>query len=83
MNRKEIFQEVQEILVVSLAVSKDKIPSESTILGDIGADSLDFPMISKGLWERFNIEDDIPKNTETVGQIVTFVEEQLQVKENV
>ena len=42
MNRDEIFQEVQEVLVDALGVDEDEVTPEATLMGDLGAESIDF-----------------------------------------
>ena len=42
MSRDEIFQEVQEILVDALGVDDDEVTAEATLMGDLGAESIDF-----------------------------------------
>ena len=42
MSRDEIFQEVQEVLVDALGVDEDEVTPEATLMGDLGAESIDF-----------------------------------------
>ncbi len=42
MSRDEIFQQVQEVLVDALAVDDDEVTYEATLMGDLGAESIDF-----------------------------------------
>ena len=42
MSRDEIFQKVQEVLVDALGVDDDEISAEATLMGDLGAESIDF-----------------------------------------
>ena len=42
MSRDEIFSQVQEVLVDALAVDDDEVSLESTLMGDLGAESIDF-----------------------------------------
>jgi len=42
MSRDEIFQKVQEVLIDALGVDDDEITAEATLMGDLGAESIDF-----------------------------------------
>jgi len=42
MERDEIFQKVQEVLVDALAVDEDEVTPEASLTGDLGAESIDF-----------------------------------------
>ena len=42
MSRDEIFGEVQEVLVDALGVDDDEVTNEATLMGDLGAESIDF-----------------------------------------
>ena len=42
MNRDEINQKVQEVLVDALGVDDDEVTAEATLMGDLGAESIDF-----------------------------------------
>jgi acyl carrier protein len=56
MNRDEIFQEVQEVLVDALGVDNDEITTEATLMGDLGAESIDFLDIVFRLEKAFGIK---------------------------
>jgi len=42
MSRDEIFQKVRDILVDALGVDDDEVTREATLMGDLGAESIDF-----------------------------------------
>ena len=42
MSRDEIFGQVQEVLVDALGVDDEEVKTESTLMGDLGAESIDF-----------------------------------------
>ena len=42
MSREDILQQVQEILVDALGVDDDEVSLESRLMGDLGAESIDF-----------------------------------------
>lgn len=56
MNRDEIFQEVQEVLVDALGVDNDEVKTEATLMGDLGAESIDFLDIVFRLEKAFGIK---------------------------
>jgi acyl carrier protein len=56
MSRDEIFQEVQEVLVDALGVDDDEVTSEATLMGDLGAESIDFLDIVFRLEKAFGIK---------------------------
>ena len=42
MSRDEIFDKVQEVMVDALGVDDDEVTLEATLMGDLGAESIDF-----------------------------------------
>lgn len=56
MSRDEIFQKVQEVLVDALGVDNDEVTSEATLMGDLGAESIDFLDIVFRLEKVFGIK---------------------------
>jgi acyl carrier protein len=56
MGRDEIFGEVQEVLVDALGVDDDEISNEATLMGDLGAESIDFLDIVFRLEKAFGIK---------------------------
>ncbi|MHC4742971.1 MAG: acyl carrier protein [Planctomycetota bacterium] len=56
MSREDIFQEVQEILVDALGVDDDEVTLEATLMGDLGAESIDFLDIVFRLEKAFSIK---------------------------
>ncbi len=56
MNRDEIFKDVQEVLVDALGVDDDEVTTESTLTGDLGAESIDFLDIVFRLEKAFGIK---------------------------
>ena len=56
MSREEIFQEVQEVLVDALGVDNDEAASQATLMGDLGAESIDFLDIVFRLEKAFGIK---------------------------
>ena len=56
MSRDDIFNQVQEVLVDALAVDDDEVTYESTLMGDLGAESIDFLDIVFRLEKAFEIK---------------------------
>ena len=56
MSRDEIFQEVQEVLVDALGVDDDEVKTEATLMGDLGAESIDFLDIVFRLEKAFGLK---------------------------
>lgn len=71
---EEVFEKVQEALVDALGVEDDEVTPEATMVGDLGAESIDFLDIVFKLEKAFSIEipreelfpDDILTNAEYV-----------------
>ena len=56
MSRDEIIQQVQEVLVDALGVDDDEVTIEATLMGDLGAESIDFLDIVFRLEKAFGIK---------------------------
>ena len=56
MSRDEIFQEVQEVMVDALGLDDDEVTSEATLMGDLGAESIDFLDIVFRLEKAFDVK---------------------------
>jgi len=56
MSRDEIFQQVQEVLIDALGVDDDEVTAEATLMGDLGAESIDFLDIVFRLEKAFGIK---------------------------
>ncbi len=56
ISRDEIFQEVQEVLVDALGVDDDEVTTAATLMGDLGAESIDFLDIVFRLEKAFGIK---------------------------
>ena len=53
---EEIFEKVQETLVDALGVDDDEVTNEATLIGDLGAESIDFLDIVFRLEKNFDIK---------------------------
>ena len=58
--KDEVFEKVQESLVDALGVDDDEVVAEATLVGDLGAESIDFLDIVFRLEKSFKI--DIPRS---------------------
>ncbi|MFC1738463.1 acyl carrier protein [Planctomycetota bacterium] len=56
VNRDEIFKKVQEVLTDALGVDDDEVTTEATLMGDLGAESIDFLDIVFRLEKAFGIK---------------------------
>jgi acyl carrier protein len=56
MSRDEIFQQVQGVLVDALGVDDNEVTPEATLMGDLGAESIDFLDIVFRLEKAFGIK---------------------------
>ena len=56
MERSEIFEKIQEILVDALAVDDDEVTLQATLIGDLGAESIDILDISFKLEQDFGFK---------------------------
>jgi acyl carrier protein len=64
--KEEIFQKVQVALVEALGVDEEEVTPEATLVGDLGAESIDFLDIFFRLEKSFNIT--IPRGEQLVPQ---------------
>ena len=55
-SRNEIFEEVKEVLVDALGLDDDEVTEEATLMGDLGAESIDFLDIVFRLEKSFEIK---------------------------
>ena len=56
MSRDDIMREVTEILIDALGVDDDEVSTEATLMGDLGAESIDFLDIVFRLEKTFSIK---------------------------
>ena len=56
MSRDEIFQAVQEVMIDALGVDDDEVTADATLMGDLGAESIDFLDIVFRLEKSFEIK---------------------------
>ena len=56
MSREDLFKEVQEVMVDALGVDEDEVTQQATLMGDLGAESIDFLDIVFRLEKAFEIK---------------------------
>jgi len=56
MSRDEIFAKVQEVLIDALGVDDDEVTPKATLMGDLGAESIDFLDIVFRLEKAFGMK---------------------------
>jgi acyl carrier protein len=83
MKREEIKKSVFDIVEEVMCVGMDEINEEAHINNDLGADSLDAVEMIMKCESEFNlrIEDSEAEKIQTVGELITKVEEALNNKE--
>ena len=71
-SKEEVFEKVQEALVDALGVDDDEVTPEATLVGDLGAESIDFLDIVFRLEKSFDIK--IPRDELFPEDILTSAE---------
>lgn len=56
MTREEIFEEVTEVLIDALGLDDDEVTPKATLMGDLGAESIDFLDIVFRLEKSFSVK---------------------------
>ncbi len=71
-----VFEKIREILCDQLDLEEDKVTMESSIVDDLGADSLDVVDLIMSLEEEFDVEipDEEIENIKLVGDLVRYIE---------
>lgn len=82
MNKNEILSKLIPILSKQLSIEPDKILGTSSLVDDLGADSLDTAEISMMIQEEFNydLKDHEMQTIKTVDDIVHILEADETVK---
>ena len=73
--------QISEILVQQLGVTKEELVPEANFVDDLGADSLDIVELVMALEEVFDIEipDDDAEKIKTIGDALTYVQGKIEV----
>ena len=80
MSEKSIEDKVRDIIVDQLGVNAEQVVKEARFIEDLGADSLNTVELVMAFEEEFSIEvpDEEAEKLQTVGDVVTYVEEHSQ-----
>ncbi len=73
----EISEKVKSIIVEKLGVEMSEVTPEASFTDDLGADSLDTVELIMEFEKEFNVSipDDQAVNIQTVGQAISYLEE--------
>src|SRR5258706_6600407 len=76
----EIAQKVKQIIIDKLGVEESEVTPEASFTNDLGADSLDTVELIMEFEKEFNlsIPDDQAENIATVGQAISYLEENVK-----
>ena len=76
----EITQKVTAIIIDKLGVEEPEVTAEASFTNDLGADSLDTVELIMEFEKEFNISipDDQAESIGTVGQAITYLEENIK-----
>ncbi|NMR96411.1 acyl carrier protein, partial [Vibrio parahaemolyticus] len=71
-----VFEKVKHIIAEQLGVEEDEITMQTSMMGDLEADSLDAVEIMMALEDEFEIEipDEDAENFKNIGDIVKYIE---------
>ncbi len=71
-----VFEKIRNIMCDQFDVEEDKVTLDTSIIDDLGADSLDVVDLIMSLEEEFDIEfpEEEIENIKLVGDLVKFVE---------
>ncbi len=72
-----MFEKIRDIIVEQLGVDAEEITVESSIIDDLGADSLDIVELVMAFEEEFGVEipDEAAEKIATVGDIISYLED--------
>ena len=71
-----VFEKVKSIVAKTLNIEESKIELETSLVNDLGADSIDAVEIIMELEDQFDIEfdDESTQNVQKIGDIVNYIE---------
>ncbi len=72
-----VFEKVREILCAQLDLEEDEVTMNSSIVDNLGADSLDMVDLVMSIEDEFELDvaDEDVETIKTVGDIVRYIEE--------
>ena len=70
-----VFEKIRTVIVEQLDIQEDKITLETSLITDIGADSLDIFQIMSNLEDEFGMEfpPEVAEGMKTVGDAVDYI----------
>jgi len=70
-----VFEKIRAVISDQLSIPEDKITLKTSLLNDIGADSLDIFQIISNLEDEFGMEfpSDVAADMKTVGDAVEYI----------
>ena len=70
-----VFEKIRTVISQQLSISEDKITLETSLINDIGADSLDIFQIISNLEDEFAMEfpTDVAEKMKTVSDAVEYI----------
>ena len=71
-----VFEKVRDIIAEQFDVDTDEVNAESSIIDDLGAESLDVVDLISSVEDEFEVQipDEKVEGIKTVGDIVAFIE---------
>ena len=77
-----IFDKIKEIIVDQLGVEEENVNPDANIQDDLGADSLDIVVLIQTIEDEYDlsIPDEAVENIKTVGDIVSYVEKNVEAE---
>lgn len=75
-----LFEEVKEVIVEQLGVKPDEVKPETSLVNDLGVDSLDAVELTLALEEEFGIEipDADAETMATINDTVKYIEKKIK-----
>jgi acyl carrier protein len=72
-----MFEKVRDIIVEQLGVSEEEVTKESSLIDDLGADSLDLVELVMAFSDEFGIDipDDVVAKMVTVSDVVDYLKQ--------
>ena len=79
METEEIFEKVKTVIVEQLGIDEESVKMDSSLLDDLGADSLDIVEFIMALEEEFGLEipDEDVEKIVTVKDVVEYISENI------
>ncbi|MBR2730882.1 MAG: acyl carrier protein [Clostridia bacterium] len=74
-----VFEKLKKIISEQLEIDQSIITENASIIGDLGADSLDLIDLAMSIEDEYEIEmgDDALEQIKTVGDLVDYIEDKI------